>query len=279
MAEHPAAEDVEDEEEAEDHGQDAHVKDHAEGHGGIGEDAVHGEMEHLLHGELRHARMARRSDVFHGGLPVSHIPDNAADEAAVLPEAAESQDGLPVHEAEVRAARADRAVRDGVDDRVVPGRSDALHEARVLRGGADGLHDVVPFLPLPDEFRDERRRVLHVPVHGDDRVAVGEIHAAGDGNLVAEIPRKRNGPHMGIRRGERAELLLRAVRGSVIDVEDLVIHAEVLHHAGHCIVEIDDVIFFIVYRGDDRNHGKLLISRHFSYYNVFLEVANSVSIT
>lgn len=110
--------------------------------------------------------------------------------------------------------------------------------------------------------------MLEIAVHRDDRVAFGQIHAAGDGNLVAEISREGDGPHMGIRRGDGGEFFFRAVGGAVVDVEDLVVHGESFHDARHFIVEVGHIVFFIVNRGDDGDHS-LLLSKCFFYYSVY----------
>ena len=97
--------------------------------------------------------------------------------------------------------------------------------------------------------------MLHVAVHRDDGVSDGKVHAAGDGDLVAEIARKGQRPHMRVAGGQLVDQLVRAILRAIIDVDDLVVHIQCLHDFCHFVMEIDDVAFFIIYRCYDRYHG------------------------
>ena len=212
---------------------------------------------------------------FDGGLLEAKAAHDAADEAGMFAEAKESVQGLPIHETEIRAAGDHRGIGNRIDHRVVSGGGDLLHRPRVLGGGTDGLHDVIAFLPLLNEHGDQCRRMLHVAVHGDHRVAHRKVHAAGDGDLVAKVSGKCQRPHMGITLGQLVDQFIGPVLGAIIHVNDLILHRHVLHDLRHFVVEIHHISFFIVYRCYDGYHNMPPNDLHYStsgdsYFLIFI---------
>ena len=50
-----------------------------------------------------------------------------------------------------------------------------------------GLHHIISLQYQGDHFRDHLRRVLTVPIHGNDNIALGCIHASRQCSLMTEI--------------------------------------------------------------------------------------------
>ena len=96
--------------------------------------------------------------------------------------------------------------------------------------------------------------MLHVAIHRDDGVSDGKVHAAGDGDLVAEIARKGQCPHMRVAGCQLVDQLVGAILRAIIDVDDLVVHIQRLHDFRHFVMEIDDIAIFVIYRCYDRYH-------------------------
>ena len=93
--------------------------------------------------------------------------------------------------------------------------------------------------------------MLHVSVHGNHCIAFGKVHAAGNGNLVPEIPGEGQGPHMGVPVCQLMNQLVRAIPGSIIYINDFIIHGQFLHDFCHFIMKVYHVAFFII----DRRHN------------------------
>ncbi len=227
--------------------QQADVEGHAEGYCGIGNDAVHGKVDHLFHGKFGNARMTGRSGEFNAGLFEAQTAHDSANEAGMFPEFQECIEGFPVHEPEIRAPGDHGRIGNGIDHRIVAGRSQFLHETRIFRGSPDGLHDVVPFLPFFDEFGNEGRRMLHIAIHGNHHIAPGKIHAAGDGDLMTEIPGKGECPYMGVMGCQLMNQQVCLIPGTIVDVNQLIVHSQAFHDLRHFVMEEDHIIFFIVY--------------------------------
>ena len=100
--------------------------------------------------------------------------------------------------------------------------------------------------------------MLHITVHGDDCIAAGKVHTAGDGRLVSEISGKGDSPHVGIFFSQFTDELIRPVFRAVIDINQFIVHTGRFHDFCNFLMKKNDIVFFIVDRGDDRNHNKLL---------------------
>ena len=233
---------------------DAGVKSGAKRRGRVGEDTVYGKMEHFSHVEFRHARMPCGGFKFDAGGFKSEAAYDAANEAAVFTETEEDVQRFPVHEAEIGTSGKDGGSGKSVDDGVVARRSDFLYGPRVFGGSAHGLDDVVSFFPFSDKCGDKSGGVLHIAVHGDDGIAAGKIHAAGDGDLVAKVPREGKCPYMGIFFRKAADEFIGIVVRAVVYINQFIVYAGVFHDTGDGVMEKGDIVFFVVNRGDDRNH-------------------------
>ena len=227
-------------------GKDTDVKSHAERQRRIRDDAVHSEMKHLAHGELRNTGVTGRRLKLDRSLLETKASDNAADKTAVFTELLESFQRLPVHQTEIRTAGSDTRRRNRIDESVVPGRSHLLHRPCILRRRADRLDDIIPLLPLLDQLRNQFRRMLHIPIHRNHCIPDGKIHTAGNGDLMSEIPGKRERPHMRVTVSQLMDQLIRPILRAIIDIDDLIIHVNALHDLSHFVMKVNDVSFFVI---------------------------------
>ena len=94
--------------------------------------------------------------------------------------------------------------------------------------------------------------MLQVTIHGDDGVAKGMIHAAGNGQLMAEVTGQDKSPHVLILLGQAAEDEGRCIFRTVVDKDDFIIHIECRCGFRRLFIEFLNVRLFIVYRNDNR---------------------------
>ena len=85
-----------------------------------------------------------------------------------------------------------------------------------------GVDDVVAVIePMADERLDQRRRMLAVAVHEQDRAEAGMIEAGEQRRLLAEIARERDDLDIERIGGEFARGGERRVAAAVVDIDDL----------------------------------------------------------
>ncbi len=104
---------------------------------------------------------------------------------------------LPVQQAKVGAAGADMGAGQCVDQAVIQSRALFLEPGNPLCILAYGLHHMVAFLPLGQKLRQQFRRVLHIPVHGNHGVPFRMVEAASQGNLMAAVAGEGQHMHIG----------------------------------------------------------------------------------
>ena len=146
---------------------------------------------------------------------------------------------------------ADRGLRHPADHRVCDLRGNlAEHDAvfAVLPPAGD---EVEAFVELRDHRGDVARVVLHVGVHRDDdrRRDVAEPRVESSG-LPAVAP-KEDALEVRAIGGEPLEQLLGAVAARVVDRDDLVRLAPLLHHLVDLVEERLDVLDLVVDREND----------------------------
>ena len=95
-----AVNDMKDQEPTSQCGKDAYIESQMKGNSGIGDYAIHSEMQHFLHGKFRDSRMTFRCFKFDGCLFKAHAAYNSPDKTAVFSETAEYLDGFFIHKPE-----------------------------------------------------------------------------------------------------------------------------------------------------------------------------------
>jgi hypothetical protein len=85
---------------------------------------------------------------------------------------------------------------------VKPARGRALQPRKPLVFEADRLHDIGAFLPLRDQRRNQRGRMLQVRIEHHDRVGLRMIDASDQRGLMAEAPRHHEHGDIGLRGGD-----------------------------------------------------------------------------
>ena len=98
--------------------------------------------------------------------------------------------------------------------------------------------------------------MLHIAVHGDDSVAAGEVHAAGNGYLVPKVACKGKRPYMRVFFRKTADKFIGAVMRAVVHINQFIGHTRFFHDTGDGIVKKNDIVFLVVHRGNDRNHRR-----------------------
>ena len=243
---------MQNQEQAQQTAQHADIKGNPQGNLGIGHDPVQGKMKHLAYGKLRFPGITLGCYEMNKSLCVTDVPDEAADETVVFAELLECFQDPLIDEAEVGPAWCDVDRGYGIQYTIIPFRRHALEEARIVRRFPYGLDDVVAFAPFLDQFGNHRRRMLQVTIHGDDGVAKGMIHAAGNGQLMAEVTGQDKSPHVLILLGQAAEDEGRCIFRTVVDKDDFIIHIECRCGFRRLFIEFLNVRLFIVYRNDNR---------------------------
>ena len=242
---------------------ESRVKTQPQGHRRIGEDAVEGEVQHLARREFGDARKALGRDKADLHLTVAHGADHAANKACTLAVTAKFQHDLAIHEAKIRATFLDVDARDLVERLVVPIRRRPLQEADALRRLTDRLHDVKTFFPLGKKRRNQRRWMLHIAVHHDDRRTVRVVETACQGKLMPEVARKEDGLHACILFLQAAQDLTALVTRAVVDKNQLEVVLRRGHDFRNRLIKMFEIVLFVEYRDNDGNELQSF-SPHFS---------------
>ena len=66
---------------------------------------------------------------------------------------------------------------------------------RIFRLQTNCLDDFKTGLPLFQQYWQQRRRMLHVAIHSNHRLAACMVHAAGQRNLMPEVACQQNRPY------------------------------------------------------------------------------------
>ncbi len=169
---------------------------------------------------------SRRPLVGDSRLPEADVRTQPPDEAHPFGQGLQGVDDLAVHQAEVAAVQRDVQVADRVHDPVEGEVAQSLRRA-LLALLADGVDDIEPFLPAPDELQQHFRGILEVPVHHDDRPALRVIEAGRNRRLVAEVAAQVDHDHAGVLLLHLVEQPGGRVAAAVVDEDQLVRPAEV----------------------------------------------------
>ena len=86
-------------------------------------------------------------------------------------------------------------------------------------GGVD--HVVAVIEPMADQLFDQRRRVLAVAVHEQQRAVAGMLQAGHQAGFLAEIARQRQRLNVETDRRQVARDRIGVVAGTVVDIDDL----------------------------------------------------------
>ena len=121
LSSNDAVEDVENQQKSGKGGQKANVEGNAQRDGGIGNNAIHGKVNHFLHGEFGNPCMTGRRFKLDGCLSESKASYDTADEPAVLPELQERIQRFTVHQSEIGTSRDHPGGGNGINHRIVAG--------------------------------------------------------------------------------------------------------------------------------------------------------------
>ena len=159
----------------------------------------------------------------------------------------ESDNGLMIHEPEVRTARLDRNLGNDIEQFVVSGGGQFLEPGGILGGFADGLDDVIALIPVIQKRRDQRWRVLHVAIHRDDSIAVSVIQTAGKRQLMAGVLGQENRLDMAVLLFELKQDFLAVIGRAIVYEDELPIVVKLGHFLTDCCIKMTQVVRFIIY--------------------------------
>ena len=111
--------------------------------------------------------------------------------------------------------------------------------------------------------------MLQISVHRNDGIAPGMFHAAGYGQLMAEITGQYQGAHTVILPGQTAEYKRCCIAGAVVDKDDFILIVRRLHRPGHFFIKLLNIQMFIINGNDYRNRlfFPVLPKTHFILYH------------
>ena len=96
------------------------------------------------------------------------------------------------------------------------------------------------------------RRVLQVGIDDDNRLGAARVvEAGGERRLLAEIAAERDHRDFGARALQHRQQFRRAVRGAVIDIDDLPAQPDASHDGNEAALEFLDHLDFVVGGHDD----------------------------
>ena len=144
-------------------------------------------------------------------------------------------------------------------------RRDAPHDEVVDALLAPAADDVVALAQLLQEHRNVVGIVLQIAVHGDDVFAFGVIEARGQRGGLAEVAAQLDHHHAAVDRGNLLQHPEGVVAAAVVDEDQLERLAGGFHDHLQAVVELGDVLFFVVKRYDDG-----VLRHRLIYYNVEL---------
>ena len=147
------------------------------------EQAVGGDAEHPLGPDVVDADLLEPGERAH-----------AAEEEVALGEPEDCLDDPPVHQREITGVVRDADVGEVVED-PVERLVGELHEQAGLALDPPAVDDVVALAPVLHELLDQLGRVLKVAVEQHAGVLGGDLHAAAERRLRAEIPRVADADH------------------------------------------------------------------------------------
>ena len=140
-----------------------------------------------------------------------------------------------------------------IDQLVIAAGSQIFEPGYAFGAFADGLDDFRARLPAGDHLRQQGRRMLQIAIHGDDHVAVGVFHPAGQRGLKTIIAGQDNGPDAGILLGQPIQHQRRRVFGTVIDVDQFKPIRQRLQIADHFAIQGVNVVLLVENRHRHRN--------------------------
>src|ERR1035438_1839912 len=144
------------------------------------------------------------------------------------------------------------------------------HQAVFFARLLDADDYAVAFLPLSDHLHDQLGGILQVRHDSDDRISSGLIKGVHGRADVSEVTGIANYFYILIAQGERLELAVSIVGGSVVDKNVFItVSAERCNRRPHALVEFANVSLLVVTRGDNGDgpargrpsgvsHGKLV---------------------
>ena len=117
-------------------------------------------------------------------------------------------------------------------------------------------------MPEPCHLEHDFRGVLQVGVHHDHGVAFGQVHAGGDGNLVAEVAGEVHHLEPRVEPVDPLHHHVAAVPAAVIHEQHLRLTVEPIQKAGQTAVKVGKRRLLVVHGDDDgvprMAHGLLL---------------------
>ena len=127
---------------------------------------------------------------------------------------------------------------------------------------APPTHDVVALFDLRQEDWDLCWIVLKIAIHSDHIFASAVREPSSKRCGLAEVSTQSNGNHMRVDFGEFLQQLVGKILAAIIDKDELVGAAELLHDALQTAIQFNDIKFLVMKRNNDRNRGSCLDIRH-----------------
>ena len=209
-------------------------------------------LQELREAVLRFAGVTCRTRVFEARLPQPHPRAKAAYEAITLGHRLQQIDNPPIDQRKVAGVERDVQVRDTTKqpvERLVRGALDEI----LLAPLPNRIDDVPALAPARDEIREDLGRILEIRVHDDDAGTGGEVQAAGDRDLMAEVARQRDAFQARIEFVKTTKHLAGTVYAPVVDEDDFPRLADGIQSAREALDQLIERFLFVEYRYDDGN--------------------------
>ena len=128
---------------------------------------------------------------------------------------------MRVHEPEVAGIERNGDVGEPIEDSIEGAGRPALEPRLAVAFGAQAVSDVGAPAPAFQHLGDDLGRVLEVGVDEGDGITGRAFHAAGHGDLMAEIARQGEHPPPRIGALQLAQEVQRRVAAAVVDIDEL----------------------------------------------------------
>ena len=141
-------------------------------------------------------------------------------------------------------------------------RRNATHDEVVDALFAPAADDVVTLAQFLQEQRNVVGIVLQIAIHGDHVLAFGVIESGGQRGSLAEVAAQLHHYHAAIDRGNLLQHPEGVVATAIVDKHQLERLAGSFHHDLQAVVELGDILFFVVEGYDYRilRHSTTIIA-------------------
>ena len=172
----------------------------------------------------------------------------------MLPQPPQRQHALPVEQAEISHIHQHGNIRKPRQYAIIKRRRRALKPRLPRAAPAPRVHILPALLPCSEHRRDQRRRILQICIHHDDRLPLSIIKPREHRGLLAEIAREREILHPRILRRQPLQDRQRPVPAAVIDKKKPErILRQIRHHRPHRLIECPQHRLLVITRHQNRH--------------------------